>query len=298
VNRAAGQRGYCRAGVRPELYRYAPHHGEEPPLAGTRGSGTLFFSRCTLRCRYCQNYPWSQEGAGEELDTAGLASALRGLRDQGCHNWNLVSPTPWLPAIVEALATFPVGERLPVVYNTSGFERPETVRALDRTVDLFLTDLRYSRAETAAAASDSADYAAVAREACLAMWRQVGPLRLDAAGVATRGLICRVLILPGHAGEAVENLQWLAETLGPSVAVSVMAQYTPAYRALREVPWNRPITREEYDRVRDAVEALGFEEGWVQDFGGETESALLGFAMQAGPGGVPEATGEEGKTSC
>ncbi len=265
------------------MYRYGPHHGEEPALSGTRGSGTVFFSRCTLRCRYCQNYPWSQEGAGTLLPPGGLAGVLAALRRRGCHQWNLVSPTPWLASIVEALESIPADERLPVAYNTSGFERAEVLEALAGRVQIYLTDLRYSRPATAAAQSDCAAYPGVAREACRLMWRQVGPLRLDDDGVAVSGLICRLLVLPGHAEEAVDNLRWLAETLGTDVAVSVMAQYTPAWKALEGPPWNRGVTRPEYDRVREAVDALGFENGWVQDLGGETEDALLGFAMTAGP---------------
>ena len=141
VNREAGQTGYCRAGNRPEVYRYGLHNGEEPPISGTRGSGTVFFSRCTLRCIYCQNYPWSQGGEGRAVDEASLAAMLGALGVQGCHNWNLVSPTPWLPWIYEALAIArKTGVDRPVVYNTSGFEAVETLRALEGWVSVYLTD--------------------------------------------------------------------------------------------------------------------------------------------------------------
>ncbi|MDD5678465.1 MAG: radical SAM protein [Kiritimatiellae bacterium] len=256
------------------------HPGEEPPISGTRGSGAIFFSQCTLRCVYCQNYPWSQEGSGETYTVEELTGILSRLYAAGCHNWNLVSPTPWLPMIVEALARARgAGQTLPVVYNTSGFERVETVRALAGMVDIYLTDLRYAGAEAAASGSDAADYVPCAREALQEMWRQAGPLVVDAGGVAVRGVICRLLILPGLAREACASLEWLAEQIGPKIAVSVMAQYTPAYRGKGRSPWNRAITRAEYDAVCLTVERLGLNEGWIQDFGAARDSELAGFNM-------------------
>jgi putative pyruvate formate lyase activating enzyme len=264
-----------------EIYRYGPHRGEEPPLSGTRGSGTVFFSRCTMRCLYCQNHPWSQEGAGRPVGVAGLARMLRELHGLGCHNWNLVSPTPWLPWIVEALdAVRGAGVTLPVVYNTSGFERPETLRALAGRVQVYLTDLRYADEASAAEGSEAPGYVGAARAALLAMREQTGPLTLGADGLACRGTICRLLVLPGRAGEAVASLEWLAAHAPAGVAISVMAQYTPAYRAAGRAPWNREPTQAEYARVVDAVDALGFTEGWVQEYGQAAPAGLVGFDMQ------------------
>jgi len=281
VDRSAGERGYCRAGANVEVYRYGPHRGEEPPISGTRGSGTVFFGRCTLRCLYCQNYPWSQEGAARECSVGDLAGMFWELWKQGCHNWNLVSPTPWLRHIRIALRMAnEAGAFLPVVYNTSGFERPETLAEEADFVDVFLTDLRYAREESARTGSGFAGYVAAARESFLAMWRLAGPLRLDEHGLAVKGTICRLLILPGRAEEAIENLQWLAETVGTEVAVSVMAQYVPAYRAAQVgSPWDRGITVEEYDAVCRTVEELGFVHGWVQEQGIAVPDDLLGFKM-------------------
>ena len=255
-------------------------------MSGVRGSGTVFFSRCTLQCLYCQNYPWSQEGAGEATDAAGLAGMFERLRAEGCHNWNLVSPTPWLPWAVEAreLARR-TGPDLPVVYNTSGYERVETLRALDGWVQVYLTDLRYARAESAAEGSRARDYVDAARAALLEMWRQTGPLDCDEQGVARRGTICRVLVLPGRAGEAVETLGWLAEHVGTDLAVSVMAQYTPAYRAVGRDPWGRRPTRDEYEAVVEAVERYGFGAGWVQEYDAPSPDDLVGYNMNpGGPG--------------
>lgn len=210
-----------------------------------------------------------------------LDDAFRELAGQGCHNWNLVSPTPWLPQIAESLERLKrAAIELPVVYNTSGFERVEVLSAFAGLAAIYLPDLRYAGAESAAAGSGREDYPAVARAALKEMWRQVGPLRLNAEGIAQSGVICRVLVLPGHADEAVENLQWLASTFGSGMAVSVMAQYLPAWRALAQPPWDRRITRGEYDTVLKALESLEFDYGWVQDFEGETDSGLIGFKME------------------
>jgi len=171
------------------------------------------------------------------------------------------------------------GQSLPVVYNTSGFERVATVRAMAGNADVYLTDLRYAGAEAAARGSGAAEYVECARAALLEMWRQAGPLAVDAGGVAARGVICRLLILPGLAHEACASLEWLADKIGPKIALSVMAQYTPAYRALGRAPWSRAITRAEYDVVCRAVERLGFTEGWIQDLDAAPGGALAGFNM-------------------
>jgi len=286
VNRLAGEVGFCGAGNRPKVYRYAPHHGEEPPISGTRGSGTVFFSHCTLHCLYCQNHPWSQEGRGAEYSTEELAKALEDLAERGCHNWNFVSPTPWLPLIREALGVvWDKGVRIPVVYNTSGFEREEIVDGLTGLVDVFLTDLRYASAELAQEGSGCAAYAETARRAFLRMWNQAGPLQVDDSGVATGGTICRLLILPGRAQEAVDNLKWLAGAAGTDVTVSVMAQYMPAHMAVRGNcgrDWQRRITRGEYEKVCSAVEELGFLKGWIQDLDESSPENLVGYKMQPG----------------
>ena len=249
-------------------------------MSGTRGSGTIFFSRCTLRCRFCQNYPWSQEGEGRAVDQDGLAAMFAGLCRDGAHNWNLVSPTPWLPWIYDAWEHVTrEGMALPLVYNTSGYERIETLRAMEGWVDVYLTDLRYARPESAAAGSACAGYVEAARAALLEMWRQTGPMELGAGGLARRGTICRLLVLPGRADEAVANLEWLAGAVGTAIPVSVMAQYTPAYKALDEAPWNRRPTAAEYGRVVDAVERLGFEQGWVQEYETPAPDSLVGYKM-------------------
>ena len=245
----------------------------------SRNVGRTIFSRCTLRCLYCQNYPWSQEGAGQDCSVERLAEILWNCRQPDAI-LNLVSPTPWLPQIVEALDRAKAGGgNLPVVYNTSSYERVDILRALGGRVAVYLADLRYADESTAQAASDASDYVRLARRALREMWRQVGPLRLDDRGVVMTGLICRVLVLPGRAHEACASLEWIAENLGPETAVSVMGQYVPAYRAAYCAGWDRRVTPAEYALVCRRMEDLGFINGWQQECGQDASAELLGYNM-------------------
>ncbi len=286
IDRLAGAVGFCRAGAQVKVFRWGPHQGEEPPLSGDNGSGTVFFSHCTLGCLYCQNYPWSACGEGETVGTDGLVDIFRQVARAGAHNINLVTPGPWLPMIQAAAdAIRSEGITLPFVYNTSGYERIPVVERYRRLLDVVLTDLRYASPETASAGSAAPDYPADARAFISWCAREVGPLKLDDQGLATRGLIVRILVLPGHADEAVASLEWLADHVGNAVAVSVMSQYTPVHRALAHPGWDRPVTEAEYEQVTDRLEALGFENGWVQAYGGTTEDdGLLGRNMTPGLG--------------
>lgn len=279
----AGRKGYCGAGSAVEVFRAGAHHGEEPPVSGTRGSGTVFFSRCTMKCIYCQNYPWSQLGDGEKLSVEGLRDVLTGLADEGCHNWNLVSPTPWLPVIREAVAgARDAGRDLPIVYNSSGFESVWTLQEFRDIADIYLLDLRYADEASAEEGSGARAYPGIARAALKKAWDLAGPLEMEGE-TARSGVICRILVLPGKAGEAVENLRWLADTFGSRMAVSVMSQYTPAYRA-EEGAWARKLLPDEYGQVAAEVESLGFELGWVQELEEPSPDELLGFNMKKGLG--------------
>lgn len=283
VDRLSGELGFCRAGRTLQVFRSGPHHGEEPPISGTRGSGTLFLSRCTLQCLYCQNHPWSQSGAGTPMTVTDLAAQLIVLAESGCHNWNFVSPTPWLPLLRQAVSDVKRdGTSLPCVYNTSGFERTKVLDDYHELIDIALVDLRYASDTTAHAASACRDYVDAARGCVQWCHQHLGPLTMDADGIAQRGTICRMLVLPGHADEAVANLHWLADTLGTEVAISVMSQYTPVYAAVDRDEWARGITPEEYARVTKTVERLGFETGWVQEPPSPPPDGLLGCRMPAG----------------
>lgn len=288
VNRLAGEKGFCRAGGTLRVFRWGAHHGEEPPISGTRGSGTVFFSHCPLGCLYCQNYPWTAGGAGEDITVARLAEILQSLADAGCHNWNLVTPEPWLPWIQEAADGLRAsGTRLPFVYNTSGYVRPEVAATYHALQDIVLADLRYASAECARAASRAPDYPDVARAYLRWCADHVGPLQTDADGIATRGLIIRLLVLPGHPEEAVQSLRWLADYCGTGHHVSLMSQYTPAHLALQTPGWDRTITEEEFTLVTDEAERLGMDTGWTQPYGtafGDDE--LLGKNMPPGEAAV------------
>lgn len=285
ADRLAGKVGWCRSGARARVFRWGPHFGEEPPISGTNGAGTIFFSNCTLGCLYCQNHPWSQQGKGEDMSAARLAEIMAELSAKGCHNWDLVSPTPWLPMIREAASIYPASDkRLPFVYNSSGFESLDALDEYQDLADIALTDLRYSSPDLAAYASGSREYVDAARLALLWFCTHLGPLETDANGIAKRGVICRLLVLPGHPEEAVNSLRWIADNIGPELCVSVMSQYTPVWHAVGNGDWGRKVTRDEYQKVTDEAERLGFETGWIQPFDAEDDESLLGCEMSAGEG--------------
>ena len=304
--RRCGKRpGFCGAGDAPRVFRWGPHFGEEPPLTGERGSGCVFFSRCTMKCLYCQNSPWSWRGEGVDKTIPELTAIFRELavKDR-VENWNLVSPTPYLPFIREAVKPlFDEGIRLPFVWNSSGYERVETLEEYGELCDWGLFDLRYSRNETALKASGTPDYVEAARAAVKWAWERTVPAaprrvalasgptftapRSEGAAGTVRGLIVRLLVLPGHADEAIENLAWLATELSNEIPVSIMSQFTPAYKALETPPFDRGVTEEEYASVTEAAADFGFENGWIQGFGAaDPKLALLGENMPSDHGVV------------
>jgi putative pyruvate formate lyase activating enzyme len=276
-----GDAGFCRALDKARVFRWGPHFGEEPPLTGEHGSGCVFFSRCTMKCIYCQNSPWSWQGKGEDKSPDELAAIFRELAvDDRCENWNLVSPTPYLPFIREARHTLgKEGIRLPFVWNSSGYERTETLEEYSELCDTALFDLRYAEDTTAETASGAPGYVQAARNAVA--WAFNRPQ------TSSVPLIVRILVLPGHAGEAVENLAWLATELSNEIPISVMSQFTPAYKALETPPFNRMVTKEEYETVTEAAQDFGFENGWFQGFGAADPAiALMGENMGADHGTV------------
>jgi putative pyruvate formate lyase activating enzyme len=264
VNRLEGERGRCRSGALPSVSSYNVHMGEEPPLVGTGGSGTIFFTNCTLRCVYCQNYPISQLGVGCERTIAELAEMFLRLQARGCHNVNFVTPTHFVPQILEALAQAAArGFHLPLVYNTSGYEHQETLRLLDGVIDIYLPDIRYSDDAVALELSGAENYVKHNRAALREMYRQVGALRCDKRGIAQRGLLVRHLILPDGLAGSEESLKFLAGELSPRLHLALMSQYFPAYKAPTAPPLHRKIREAEYRPVVQLVEQLGFE-GWIQ----------------------------------
>ncbi len=274
--REGGAPGWCGALDRPRVFRWGPHFGEEPPIVGERGSGCVFFSRCTMKCLYCQNSPWSWRGKGEDRTIAELTEIFRDLavKDR-VENWNLVSPTPYLPFIREAVKPLAdEGIRLPFVWNSSGYERVETLEEYRDLCDWALFDLRYSDDRTSREASAAPGYVAASRAAVKWAW-------------ANAKTIVRILVLPGHADEAIENLAWLATEVSNEVPVSVMAQYTPAYMGLETPPFDRSVAEDEYESVTEAAADFGFENGWIQGFeASDPKLALLGENMGSDHGVV------------
>lgn len=257
VDRLAGERGFCRTGYHPVVASYGPHFGEERFLVGTKGSGTVFFSYCVMRCVFCQNYEISQLGEGKETSTDALAEIMLSLQHRGCHNINLVSPSHVVPQIVEAVNKAAAkGLRIPLVYNTGGYDDVETLRLLDGIIDIYMPDIKFADNEKARKYTGCQSYFDVARLALKEMYRQVGDLELDDQGVAVRGLLVRHLVMPNDVPDSEIVLKFLAEEISTNTVVNIMAQYYPVYRAFAYPELSRRITREEYSKVVKAARDL------------------------------------------
>jgi putative pyruvate formate lyase activating enzyme len=241
------------------VYSHHPHFGEELPLVGSGGSGTIFFSHCNLRCVFCQNWPISHEGRGERASDEQLAGMMLDLQRMGCHNINLVTPTHMMPSILSAVRTaLHRGLRLPLCYNTSGYERVEMIRLLDGVVDIYLPDLKYmDGAEAARYSAGAGDYPEKARQAIAEMHRQVGDLVTDERGVALRGLMVRHLVMPNRVAGTREFTAWVAGSLSPSTYVNVMSQYRVAHRAFDYPRIARAITPREFLEALEWAEEAG-----------------------------------------
>lgn len=264
-----------------KVARLALHAWEEPCISGTRGSGTVFFSGCNLRCLYCQNARISWDGFGIEVSPEELASGFLRLADQGAHNINLVTAAPYVPLVVEALDLARAhGLKLPVVYNTSAYEKVETLRLLEGYVDVYLPDLKYASAEVAQRLSGAKDYFPMATAAIQEMLRQVGDRPLfNSAGIMERGLIIRHLVLPGYLPETYAVLSWIRDNLPRSVPVSLMAQYLPYHKAVGLPPLNRRLSEEEYTLALAAFFDLGLENGWAQELSAADAEFIPAFDL-------------------
>ncbi len=278
VDRLAGERGICRMGELPKVSSWNLHAWEEPPISGARGSGTIFFSGCTGRCCFCQNYPISQLGYGQVVSIHQLAAMMLELQHKHAHNINLVTPTHFLPAILAALPiAIRGGLHLPLVYNTSGYERVEALRLLEGVVEIWLPDAKYADEAIARRLSGFRRYVKYNRAALRELFRQVGPeLLLDERGIARRGLIVRHMVLPGGLAGTDQVLAWLAETLSPRIQVSLMDQYFPAHQAVGDPVLGRKIRTEEYEAALEAFDAAGLERGWRQTTTEDLEEGWTG----------------------
>jgi len=242
--------GGCRTGRWARVASYGPHHGEEDPLRGWRGSGTIFFSWCNLRCTYCQNHDISQRATGREVDAETLSAIMLSLQDEGCHNINLVSPSHVVAQILEALAiAVPAGLRLPLVYNTGGYDSPTSLALLDGIVDIYMPDMKYGDRLVARELSKIGNYPVMNRAAVKEMHRQVGDLFIDDEGIARRGLLVRHLVLPGALSGTAEVMRFLAEEISPNTYLNLMDQYRPAFKARQHPVLRRGLTSQEYEEA-------------------------------------------------
>jgi putative pyruvate formate lyase activating enzyme len=266
VDRLNGERGICKGGKNPVISSYNVHFGEEPPISGTRGSGTIFFTGCNLRCTYCQNFPISQLGNGLEVTTRDLAEMMISLQSRGCHNINLVTPSHFVPQILEALSfAWEMDFDLPLVYNSSGYDSTEALKLLEEIIDIYLPDMRYSDNRVAKRLSSAEDYVEVNRETVREMYRQVGNLVMDENGIAKKGLLIRHLILPFDLAGSKKTFRFIKEEISAKVHVSLMGQYFPSFKATEDVSINRKVTQEEYKMAKESFFESGLTSGWMQE---------------------------------
>lgn len=258
INRLEGATGFCGSGSKAVVSSASPHFGEETPLVGTGGSGTIFFTSCNLKCIFCQNYEISHLMEGKPLDAQQLGRLMMALQRLGCGNINLVTPTHFVPQILEAVY-FAVGEGLtvPLVYNTSAYDSVETLELLDGVIDIYMPDLKFMDSEISGRLMQAYDYPVVAKSAIREMHRQVGDLQIDAEGKAYRGLLVRHLVMPDDLSNTRDAMRFLAKEISPNTYVNIMNQYRPCGRAHLVPEINRSITRAEYTRALDIAEEEG-----------------------------------------
>lgn len=266
ANRLKNERGVCRVGKIASVASTNLHFGEEPPITGTRGSGTIFFTGCNLRCHFCQNYPISQMGHGRMAPPAALAGHMLGLQKRGAHNINLVTPSHVVPQFLVGLfIAAKKGLKIPIVYNSSGYEGLVALELLDGVVDVYMPDIKYAGRDAAAKCSDAPDYWDAVRPALKEMFRQVGPLKLDDDGIAEHGLLIRHLVLPGLLDSPDKVFEFVATKLSRDVPVNLMSQYFPAHRAVDDAVLGRRITKGEFATAKTALHKWGLDRGWIQE---------------------------------
>jgi len=265
VNRIAGKLGFCKIGKKAGVASANLHHGEEPPISGTRGSGTIFFTGCNMSCRFCQNWPISHLRHGEGVTPQRLAQMMLNLEKRGAHNINLVTPSHVVPQFLAGLAIAAKnGLSIPIVYNSSGYEGMEALKLLDGVIDIYMPDIKYSDRESAARCSLAPDYWEYVRPAVREMYRQVGAFQMDEDGIGVRGLLIRHLVLPGGLAGSEKVFEFIANELSRDVPVNLMSQYFPAHDVIGDPLLGRKITKQEFDDAEAALHRFGLTEGWVQ----------------------------------
>lgn len=270
--------GFCSVGEKIKVARAAPHFWEEPCLSGEKGSGTVFFSGCNLGCVFCQNYGLSHEAFGKEVNEKELMKIFDELIKKGVHNLNLVTPTHYAPMLAKVLKEYK--SPVPVIWNSSGYEKAETLKMLEGLVDIYLPDLKYFDSAPALKYSGAGDYFEYASSAILEMQRQVGMVKLDSNGIAESGLIIRHMVLPGNISQAVKVFSWVRENLPEDTYISVMHQYVPFGKAKEMPPINRRLSAREYSIVKQKILALGFENCYFQSGDAAEESFIPNFDLE------------------
>lgn len=269
INRNTGKTGRCKSGNKVKIGLYSTHDFEEPCISGENGSGTVFFSNCNMNCVYCQNYEISQKGKGKEISIEDLAEIFLKQQEKNCENINLVTPTSYVPQIIEALKIAKKkGLNIPIVYNTNGYENVKTIKMLDGFIDIYLPDLKYAENKKAKKYSKIDNYFEIATSAILEMIKQVGKPEFDENGIMKKGVIIRHLVLPENIENSKKVLKWISDNIPKEIYISIMAQYFPTYKAKEDEKYKeigRKLSKEEWKEIEDYVEELGFENGFIQE---------------------------------
>ena len=264
VNRLKGEIGFCKAGLLPMVSSFHAHFGEEPPISGRSGSGTIFFTHCSLKCVFCQNYPISHLGEGREVSMKELANMMLSLQEQGCHNVNFVTPSHYVPQILEAVfLAKEKGLKVPLVYNCGGYESLEAIKILDGVIDIYMPDMKYSENSAAKKYSLAPDYFEVSKKAVKEMHRQVGDLKVE-KGIAKKGLLIRHLVLPDGLAGSEKIFDFIVKKLSPDTYVNIMAQYYPCHHSFKFSEISRRITRLEYADALNLAKEKGLTRGFKQ----------------------------------
>ena len=275
ITRTEGKIGRCKASDKIKIALYRAHNFEEPCISGTKGSGTVFFSNCNLNCIFCQNYEISQKGRGKEITIEELADIFLKQQEKGVENINLVTPTSYVVQIIEAIKIARKnGLRIPIVYNTNGYEKVDTIKMLDGYVDVYLPDLKYADDELGKKCSRVEKYFEIATKAILEMQKQVGKTQINENGIMKKGIIVRHLVLPGNIENSKKVLKWLKEHINEENYVSVMAQYFPTYLVKEKEEYrnlNRKLTKEEWRNIENFIDELDFKNGYIQELGEHEE---------------------------
>ncbi len=268
--------GRCRAGNKIEIGGYSLHKFEEPCISGENGSGTVFFSKCNLNCVFCQNYEISNLGNGKKIEIEELSNIFLKQQENGAENINLVTPTIYTHQIIEAIKLAKNnGLKIPIIYNSNGYENVETLKRLEGLIDVYLPDLKYYENDIALKYSKINNYFNIATQAILEMYRQVGAPQLDKNGMIKKGLIIRHLVLPNNLENSKQILKWLKDNIDKDVYISVMTQYFPTYKAKEYPEINRKITRKEYEEIENYIYELNIENGYMQDYSEENEEIYV-----------------------